>query len=188
MAEIPDTGVMPAATASLSFETLSSVPSARERDELVTLLTECVHGGASIGYLAPLPVEEARAYWQKVIGDIAGGYRVIFVAREAGAIVGSAQLAVESRPNGRHRAEVQKVLVRPGARRRGIASCLMSEVEAVARHRGLTLLFLDTSDGHGGARAFYDALGYTYAGGIPGYALDPDGTAADNAIYYKRLG
>jgi acetyltransferase len=178
---------MPATAGSISYELLPPAPSAQDRDELIALLTECVHGGASIGYLAPLPREEAMAYWQKVIGDLIGGFRVIFLAREGGAIVGSAQLAIESRPNGRHRAEVQKVLVRPAARRRGIATRLMQEVETAARHRGLTLLFLDTSDGHGGARAFYDVLGYTYAGGIPGYALDPDGTPADNAIYYKRL-
>ena len=49
-----------------------------------------------------------------------------------------------------------------------------------ARARQVRLLFLDTSDGHGGARAFYDAIGYSYVGGIPGYALDPDGATAGN--------
>lgn len=51
----------------------------------------------------------------------------------------------------------------------------------------MSLLFLDTSEGPGGARAFYESLCYTYVGGIPGYATDPDGTFAKNAIYYKTL-
>ena len=108
--------------------------------------------------------------------------------REASEIVGSAQLALGTKPNGRHRAEVQKVMVRPWYRRRGIAAGLMAALEAAALARGVRLLYLDTSEGYGGARALYDALGYVYVGGIPDYALDPDGTPAKNAIYYKRIG
>jgi ribosomal protein S18 acetylase RimI-like enzyme len=69
----------------------------------------------------------------------------------------------------------------------GIARSLMQAVETTAASRRLSLLFLDTSEGLGGACGFYRKLGYAYAGGIPGYALDPDGTPAANAIFYKRL-
>lgn len=158
--------------------------------QLVVLLTACVHAGASIGFLAPLAETDAKAYWQKVFGDFAGGYKAVLLARESpgGPIVGSAQIAFEARANGRHRAEVQKVMVLPSHRRRGIAARLMTGIEDLARRRaGVTLLFLDTSDGHGGARAFYETIGYTYVGGIPGYALDPDGRPAKNAIYFKTL-
>lgn len=63
----------------------------------------------------------------------------------------------------------------------------MSELERVARDRGLRLLYLDTSEGRSGAQDFYESLGYLYAGGIPEWALDPDGTPARNAIDYKLL-
>jgi acetyltransferase len=158
--------------------------------ELIHLLTACVHGGASIGFLAPLDEREAAAYWKKVVSDLPSGYRLILVARErsGGPIIGSAQIVFEARANGRHRAEVQKVMVHPAHRRRGIAGRLMAELERVAQLRpGVNLLFLDTSEGHGGAQAFYESLGYTYVGGIPGYAVDPDGKPAKNAIYYKTL-
>ena len=133
--------------------------------------------------------EEVGAYWRRVHAEAARQGRLILVAREtaAGRILGSAQLALESRANGRHRAEVQKVMVQPEHRRKGIAARLMAAVEAAARQRHVSLLFLDTSEGRGGAREFYAALGYQYVGGIPGYALDPDGTPAPNAIYYKEL-
>jgi acetyltransferase len=111
------------------------------------------------------------------------------VARdETGGIAGSAQIAWETKANGRHRAEVQKVMVRPSHRRRGLAARLMAEIEAQARGRGVRLLFLDTSDSRSGARELYEALCYLYAGGIPGYALDPHGTPEMNAIFYKKLG
>ncbi len=162
---------------------------ADDLDQLTGLLVHCVEAGASIGFLAPLPAADARAYWRAVTADIPAGKRVVLIAREtaSGPIVGSAQLALETRPNGRHRAEVQKVVVHSAYRRRGIARLLMAAIEAAARVRGVRLLYLDTSEGPAGARAFYETIGYVYAGGIPGYALDPDGTPAKNAIYYKEL-
>ena len=155
---------------------------------LVGLLRECVHGGASIGFLAPLAEAEALDYWRGVASQVASGSRAVLVAREDdGRIVGSAQLAYESKPNGRHRAEVCKVMVLPSHRRRGLAAQLMDAIERCARERSLRLLFLDTSEGKGGAQRFYESLGYLYAGGIPDYALDPDGRPMKNAIYYKIL-
>lgn len=173
----------------MHIEQLSSTPSPTDRADLAVLLTGCVQAGASMGFLAPMAAGEAEAYWEKIFADLPHGHRVLLALRETagGPIIGSAQLAAESRPNGRHRAEVQKVMVLPAHRRRGLATQLMHEVERLARARGLKLLFLDTSEGRGGARGLYDALGYTYAGGIPHYALDPDGTPAANAIYFKLL-
>ena len=159
-----------------------------DRAQLIDILIDAVHAGASIGFLAPLGRSEALEYWVATERAAAMGDRVILVARDAaGPIVGTAQIAFVSRANGRHRAEVQKVIVHSGQRRRGIARQLMSEVESRARASGVRLLYLDTSEGPGGAREFYENLGYTYAGGIPGYALDPDGSPAKNAIYYKEL-
>ena len=162
---------------------------AADVEELGSLLVECVGAGASIGFLAPLSSEDAAVYWRKIVAELGAGDRVLCLARETpgGRIVGAAQLALEVRPNGRHRAEVQKVMVRPTHRRKGIATRLMTEIETCARERGRVLLFLDTSDSHAGARDFYERLKYVYVGGIPGYALDPHGRAEPNAIFYKAL-
>jgi acetyltransferase len=185
---------LPPAPTSIAFESLSAGPTSEDRAALTALLVSCVAGGASIGFLMPITDSEAEAYWTKIFRDLETGNRIVLVARDTtsgqprGRIVGAGQLALESRANGRHRAEVQKLMVLPSHRRRGIAARLMGEIEAVAKARRVQLLFLDTSDGHGGAREFYDSIGYTYVGGIPNYALDPDGTPAKNAIYYRLLG
>jgi len=73
------------------------------------------------------------------------------------------------------------------ARGRGIGAALMARLEAEAVACGRTLLFLDTSTGESGAVQFYKQLGYSYAGGIPDYAANPDGRLVPNAIFYKRL-
>lgn len=177
------TGPVPSISALPPTELLAAI------DDLVDLLRVCVQGGASLGFLAPLSDTEAENYWRGLVTQVEAGGRLVLVARmPGGRIVGSGQLAFESRPNGRHRAEVAKVMVLPSHRRRGVAAMLMGELERGARQRSLRLLVLDTSEGAGGAQAFYETLGYTYAGGIPGYALDPDGRPAKNAIYYKALG
>ena len=173
----------------VAIERLSASRLLAARADLVALLQACVEDGASVGFLAPLSETEAGEYWTAIHQQLESGTRLLLGARAAadGRIVGSAQLAFESRANGRHRAEVCKVMVLPSHRRRGIAARLMAALEQHARDRSLRLLFLDTSEGAGGAQGFYESLGYTYAGGIPGYALNPDGRPEKNAIYFKAL-
>ncbi len=170
------------------IETLGLPPTVAERGQLRDLLIACVRGGASIGFLDDITEAEATEYWDGVLRAVATGATIVLVARDAGgAIVGSVQLAPALRRNGRHRAEVQKLMVLPVSRGHDLGTQLMAEVEALARSRALRLLFLDTSEGPGGAKAFYEKLGYSYVGGIPGYAVDPDGTPSRNAIFYKAL-
>jgi GNAT superfamily N-acetyltransferase len=160
----------------------------RQAAEFAALLRDAVKHGASIGFTLPLAEPEVADYWCKVRAEVAAGHKVLLAARDgAGRLLGSGQLALEPRSNGRHRAEVQKLLVIAAARGRGVGTALMGVIEAEARERGRTLLFLDTSVGPRGAAALYERLGYTYCGGIPDYAMDPDGTLKANAIYCKRL-
>jgi acetyltransferase len=172
-----------------TIEPLRLPTPAADEEQLIELLTACVHGGASMGFLAPLARAEAEEYWKKIFGEYAHGARLLLVARDpqSGRIIGAGQLAFERRSNGRHRAEVQKLLVLPAHRRRGIATRLMRRIEAEAEQRSLRLLFLDTSVGPGGAVELYRTLGYTPAGGIPDYAMDPDGSLKPNAIFYRLL-
>lgn len=155
---------------------------------LEALLIDAVTHGASIGFMLPIASTEASDYWRGVIADVAAGRKRCFAAFDASdRLIGSAQLALESRPNGRHRAEVQKVLVLHAARGRGIGAALMRAVEAQARADARTLLFLDTSVGASGAVKFYEQLGYRLVGNIPDYARDPDGKFSPNAIFCKQL-
>jgi acetyltransferase len=156
--------------------------------EYHALLRDAVDHGASVGFTLPLPETEVAEYWRKVGVDITAGSRLLFAARdEAERLLGSGQLALEMRSNGRHRAEVQKLMVFSARRGAGVGSTLVHVIEKAARAQGRTLLFLDTSVGAGGAMKLYEHLGYTHCGGIPDYAMDPDGTLRSNAIYFKKL-
>ena len=78
------------------------------------------------------------------------------------------------------------MLVHRSARRRGIASRLMAEVESEARAEGRTLLVLDAVTG-GDAERLYERLGWVKVGVIPNYALYPDGSPCDTTYFWKAL-
>jgi acetyltransferase len=156
-------------------------------DGFCELLRDVVDGGASVNFVAPLDAEIACAYWEKAAADVGAGHRIVLAAVDGDCVVGCAHLVPATTPNGHHRAEVQKVLVHSGYRRRGIAQALMAAIEDEARAIGRWLLVLDTEEGSG-AQAFYERLGYISAGGIPDFALSADGTQyRANVYYFKRL-
>jgi len=100
--------------------------------------------------------------------------------------VGTAMLEFASAPNQPHRAEVQKLLVHPDARRRGVARALMAQVEIEARRAGRSLLTLDTRAGDA-AENLYRAMGWQEAGRIPGFALNADRTPCDTIFFWKQV-
>lgn len=170
----------------MQIERLTPSTFATHRDALATLLIDAVEGGASVGFVLPISRETALAWVDGLAASVTDGSRMIWLALDAGNALGSVQLELAMRQNGRNRAEVQKLMVMQTARRLGIARALMATVEdaAFAMQRGL--LFLDTEAGSP-AEAFYRALGWHYAGGLPEYACSPEGVWAANAIYFKTL-
>jgi GNAT superfamily N-acetyltransferase len=155
-------------------------------DGLASVLVDCVDGGASVSFMAPLPRAEARAFWQQVSAGVARGERALLVAEDAQGPCGTVQVVLAMPPNQPHRAEVAKMLVHRRARRRGIGQALMREAEQLAREHRRTLLVLDTVSG-GDAERLYARLGWQRAGEIPDFALLPHGGLCATTIFYRRL-
>ena len=156
---------------------------------LSAVLIDCVEGGASVSFMAPLTRETADRFWQGVADGVAAGDRVLLAAedRGSGEVVGTVQLLFAWPENQPHRADVAKMLVRRSARGQGIGERLMRALEDAARTAGRTLLVLDTATGSAAER-LYARLGWTRVGVVPGYALWPDGRLCDTTIFYKQLG
>jgi GNAT superfamily N-acetyltransferase len=152
---------------------------------LCQLLQDSVHGGASVGFMAPLADAEAEAYWRKIFGQL-GPELWLWVAEDGDHVVGSVQLAPCVKPNGRHRAELQKLFVHSAHRGSGIARRLLEAAEEAARASGLTLLVLDTLQGSA-AETIYPRLGWSRVGAVPDYAQSPFGGLHPTVFFYKRL-
>ncbi len=154
--------------------------------DLAMILADAVAGGASVGFLLPFSPDDAASWWRSLADDVARGTVLVIVARLDGRLVGTAQLRLAQLPNARHRAEVAKVLVHRSARRQGIGSALMSEIERIALSERRTLLVLDTiADSE--AEPLYAKLGWTRAAEIPRYAGMPDGELRPTVIFYRDL-
>ncbi len=177
---------------SSSSDAVVSVLTADEADacagELAELLHACVAAGASVNFVLPFTLAESAAFWaERILPGVRSGRRVLIVARVEGRLAGSVQLDCDMPPNQRHRAEVSKLLVHPGFRRRGSARALMGELERLAVARGRSLLTLDTRTGDA-AEPLYASLGYVTAGTISGYCRDTVEDRLDaTTIMYKTV-
>lgn len=152
---------------------------------LASVLRDCVEGGASVSFLAPLARSRAEEFWERVAASVAGNETALLVAREDGDICGTVQLLMSLPENQPHRGEIAKLLVRRRSRRRGIGEALMRAAEQEAVAEGKSLLTLDTASNT--AERLYQRLGWTRCGVIPNYALNPDRSFCDTVIYWKSL-
>lgn len=153
-------------------------------DGLADVLVDCVAGGASIGFLAPLDIDAARQFWRDALRDRRPS---TWIARDdADRIVGVVRLVPSAYPNGGHRAEVVKLMVRRDARGRGVAELLMQRLEEAARDSGRWLLVLDTQTGSPAER-LYERWGWRRFGVLEDHALTPDGVLAPTSYLFKRL-
>jgi len=153
---------------------------------LAQLLVDAVESGAAVSFLAPLTLERAEDWWRRTMAA-SHSAAIFLVARDTEGIVGTVQLHPAWAPNQPHRAEIAKLLVHRRGRRAGLGTRLMLTIEDVAQRAGFRLLTLDAKRG-GTAEHLYRQLGWAYAGTIPGFAFDPDGTTPHDAvIFYKEL-
>jgi len=158
----------------------------RHLDDLRELLTDAVEDGAAVTFLAPIPRHQAAAFWRGRIEAIAAGTCVLLAAFDGGKLVGSVQITLDTPPNQRHRADINKLVVLRSARRRGIARALMEAVHREAAVERRTLLTLDTRKDDA-AEPLYRSLGYIEIGVIPRYSRNSSGTLDDATFFYKEL-
>jgi GNAT superfamily N-acetyltransferase len=154
--------------------------------QLSSLLLDCVEGGASVGFMQPLTLDQASAFWQRVGAGVAAGERALLVARDEVGIVGTVQLVLDQPDNQVHRADLCKMLVHHRGRRSGLGAALMYAAEDLARACNKKLLVLDTATGSDAER-LYARLGWSRVGVIPDYAHWPEGTLCGSTYFYKAM-
>lgn len=151
-------------------------------EEFSELLKHVVDDGASIGFLRPLDLSVSKSYWQNVLSpDV-----ILLAAKINNRVVGTAQLHLCTKENGKHRAEIAKVMTHPSYQKKGIGRALMQMAEQRAKQEGRSLLILDTREGDP-SNHLYTSLGFIQAGRIPGYTKSEKGELEATILYYKEL-
>lgn len=170
------------------IDRLSATGLLAARHALADLVCDAVEGGSSIGFLAPLDPGEAAAWWEGLAPEAADGRVAVWAARDGGGrILGTVQLRRGGMPNGRHRAEIAKLVVHRDARGRGLGRALLATAEREAAASGISLLVLDTQTGSPAER-LYRSAGWTESGTIPDYAADTAGVLRPTTVFHKKLG
>ncbi|HEX6721157.1 MAG TPA: GNAT family N-acetyltransferase [Burkholderiaceae bacterium] len=153
---------------------------------LADILLDCVDGGASVSFMAPLSRDKALQFWRGVLDGVARGERIVLMARDAqGHLSGTVQVILAQPENQPHRADVAKMLVHRRARRQGLGEALMRAAERAALQARKTLLVLDTASD--AAERLYARAGWIECGRIPGYALLPGGEPCATTYFYKQI-
>lgn len=154
--------------------------------QLSSVLLDCVEGGASVGFMQPLTLDQAFSFWQRVGAGVTANERALLVAWDSVGIVGTVQLVLDQPDNQVHRADLCKMLVHRRGRRQGLGATLMRGAEELARACNKNLLVLDTATGSDAER-LYARLGWLRVGVIPNYAHWPDGGLCGTTVFYKAV-
>jgi GNAT superfamily N-acetyltransferase len=159
-----------------------------EAGALADVTLDVVEGGASVGFMLPLPRERVLLFWRGCQAGAERGERILLVAEEVatGKIVGTVQVILAMPDNQPHRGDIAKMQVHRAARRRGLGAALMRAAEEAALAAGKTVLVLDTVTGSDAER-LYAGLGWLRVGVIPDYALWPNGGLCSTTIFYRKL-
>jgi GNAT superfamily N-acetyltransferase len=155
--------------------------------DLCEVLSDCINGGASLGFMLPFQPQDGEAYWSDIATEVEKGGIILGVAEIDRRVIGTVQVGLASKPNQPHRGDLMKLLVHRSGRGLGLSRRLMAAVEDEAARRGRSLLVLDTATGSE-AEKIYPRFGWQRVGVIPDYALWPHGGFCDTTIFYKRIG
>lgn len=153
---------------------------------LSEVLIDCVKAGAPVGFMADIDAASADAFWAGLVDDVGRERIVLLVAEDEQGICGTVYLGLVHDASHTHRANIRKLLVHPRVRKQGVAKGMLTTLEMAARAAGRSLL-IGSAPAESAGEKMYIALGWTEAGFVPGYTLNPDGSPADMAFYYKEL-
>jgi hypothetical protein len=102
---MPDVSLLP------NIRLLNAQSARAALPDLCEVLSDCVVGGASVGFMLPYGPDTAEPYWQGVIDNVASGATLLFVAEVDGEVLGTVQIGMSQMPNQPHRADLKKLLV-----------------------------------------------------------------------------
>src|SRR5688572_17892752 len=70
----------------------------QELAELSAVTIDCVEGGASIGFLLPMTVTKAEAFWTSATASALRGERLVLVAQDAAGVILGTVAVPENQP------------------------------------------------------------------------------------------
>ncbi|MFJ3899562.1 MULTISPECIES: GNAT family N-acetyltransferase [unclassified Streptomyces] len=139
------------------------------REEILALWVDVTNAGGSVGFVAPVTVDEVRPELVRHFVAMAEGRTRLLVGRdESGTVAATVFLAFNSHRLMRHWLWLYTVMVHPRHQGKGYGRDLLAAAEGAARGLdGIEAIRLTCRGGHGLER-FYGSCGYKEVGRVPG--------------------
>ncbi|MFJ5308786.1 GNAT family N-acetyltransferase [Streptomyces sp. NPDC088350] len=139
------------------------------REEILALWADVSNAGGSVGFVAPVTVDEIRPELVRHFVAMAEGRTRLLVGRdETGTVAATVFLAFNTHRLMLHWIWLYTVMVHPRHQGRGYGRGLLAAAERAARGLdGIEAIRLTCRGGHGLER-FYGSCGYKEVGRVPG--------------------
>ncbi|MFI5886761.1 GNAT family N-acetyltransferase [Streptomyces sp. NPDC051554] len=153
---------------SLTFELDPAITPAL-REEILTLWADVSNAGGSVGFVAPVAVDEIRPELVRHFVAMAEGRTRLLVGRDdTGTVAATVFLAFNTHRLMLHWLWLYTVMVHPRHQGKGYGRDLLAAAEEAARGiDGIEAIRLTCRGGHGLER-FYGSCGYKEVGRVPG--------------------
>jgi GNAT superfamily N-acetyltransferase len=156
------------------------------RKDLLACWTDVTNAGGAVGFVPPVSQDDVAPVLDRMLEGIEAGRDVLALLTVDDETAGFATLVGSSSPLRRHWATVLRVQVHPSRQGGGLGRVLMNGVHEIARSRGWEFLYLSARGGTG-VDGFYQALGYTEVGRLPGAIRVAPGDDRDEILLACRL-
>ena len=157
------------------------------RERIVELWVEVTNAGGAVGFVPPVAAADVRPLAETSLAGIEEGPDHLLIQTDGGELTGLLFIVDNRFALKDHWRVLKRVMVTPRGQGRGLGTALMREAERIGREMGLAALNVTVRAG-AGTEKFYERLGYTEVGRLPGaLRVGPDDDR-DEIYLWRPLG
>jgi GNAT superfamily N-acetyltransferase len=157
------------------------------RERIVELWVEVTNAGGAVGFVPPVAAADVRPLAETSLAGIEEGPDHLLIQTDGGELTGLLFIVDNRFALKDHWRVLKRVMVTPRGQGRGLGTSLMREAERIGREMGLAALNVTVRAG-AGTEKFYERLGYTEVGRLPGaLRVGPDDDR-DEIYLWRPLG
>jgi GNAT superfamily N-acetyltransferase len=137
------------------------------RERIVALWVEVTNAGGAVGFVPEVEADDVRPLAERTLAGVQRGPDRLLIQTDDGELTGLLFFIDNRFAFKDHWRVLKRVMVTPHGQGRGLGTALMREAERIGREMGLAALNVTVRAG-AGTEKFYERLGYTEVGRLPG--------------------
>lgn len=156
------------------------------RAQIARVVTAVTAEGGAVGWLDVPPEAAIDAWLDEILAAVEDGQARLAAVVVAGRIEGLGRWERYRKPTVAVNADIEQVMVHPGARGGGLARLLVQALVDDAAAHGIEVLTLYVRGNNHAAMALYEACGFTARGRLPDFVAVGD-ERWDRVLYARDL-